>query len=160
MFDSGKDIPTQDIEFNSTPAIDLADAKTTREIIDLRIKYGGNKVELNKHLDARKDAKLRKARDSVQNIHLESTRLSSQTAYQFSDYVAKYCLVPSSETQRKLSDETVKPDEYESNILSQWLLNYYAAHGVEYLWQFQLLENVEEQSIEYAGTIWDSEKYP
>lgn len=38
MFDIGKDYPTQDIEFNSTPALDLADAKTTKEIIDLRIK--------------------------------------------------------------------------------------------------------------------------
>jgi len=40
MFDVGKDYPTQDIEFNSTPALDLATAKVTREIIDLRIKYG------------------------------------------------------------------------------------------------------------------------
>ena len=160
MFDAGKDIPTQDIEFNSTPAIDLADAKTTREIIDLRIKYGDNKPELYKHLNARKDAELQKARDSVENIHLESTRLYSQTAYRFGDYVAKYCLVPSSESQRKLSKETVKPDEHESNILSQWLSNFYATHDAEYLWQFQLLENVEDQPIEYAGTIWDSDKYP
>lgn len=42
MFEAGKDVPTHDIEFNSTPALDLADAKTTKEIIDLRIKYGGN----------------------------------------------------------------------------------------------------------------------
>lgn len=40
MFDAGKDYPTQDIEFNSTPALDLANAKVTREVIDLRIKYG------------------------------------------------------------------------------------------------------------------------
>jgi hypothetical protein len=40
FLDEGKDIPTQDIEFNSTPALDLANARVTREIIDLRIKYG------------------------------------------------------------------------------------------------------------------------
>ena len=38
FFDESKDIPTQDIEFNSTPALDLANARVTREIIDLRIK--------------------------------------------------------------------------------------------------------------------------
>ena len=63
--------PTQDIEFNSTPALDLADAKTTRDIIDLRIKYGSDKKELYKHLEARKDTDLQKARDQVRNTHLE-----------------------------------------------------------------------------------------
>jgi hypothetical protein len=55
FFDEGKDIPTQDIEFNSTPALDLANARVTREIIDLRIKYGNNQPELYKHLEARND---------------------------------------------------------------------------------------------------------
>jgi hypothetical protein len=74
MFDAGKDIPTHDIEFNSTPALDLADAKTTREIVELRIKYGNNQPELYKHLEARKDTALQKYRDTVRNTHLESTR--------------------------------------------------------------------------------------
>ena len=47
MFDAGKDCPTQDIEFNSTPALDLATAKVTREIIDLRIKYGGKRMHIH-----------------------------------------------------------------------------------------------------------------
>ena len=38
FFDEGEDILTQDIEFNSTPALDLANARVTQEIIDLRIK--------------------------------------------------------------------------------------------------------------------------
>lgn len=42
FFDERRDIPTQDIEFNSTPALDLANTRVTREIIDLRIKYGNN----------------------------------------------------------------------------------------------------------------------
>ncbi|TGO67022.1 hypothetical protein BOTNAR_0049g00090 [Botryotinia narcissicola] len=130
----GKELSTQDIEFNSTPALDLADAKTTKEIIDLRIKYGGDKTELYKHLEARKDTALQKARDEVRNTHLESTRQYSQTAYRFGDYVVKYCLVPSSETQKKLYEETVKPDAHPDNILNQ--------------------------PVEYAGKVWDSEKYP
>lgn len=71
MFDIGKDYPTQDIEFNSAPAIELADAKTTREIFELRTKYGGDQKELYKHLEARKDADLQKARDQVPNKRLE-----------------------------------------------------------------------------------------
>ena len=160
MFDAGKDTPTQDIEFNSTPGLDLADAKTTKEIIDLRIKYGSDKPELYKHLEARKDTELQKARDTVRNTHVESTRQYSQTAYRFGDYVAKYCLVPSSETQRKLYEETVKPDQHEDDILSKWLQNFHANHDAEYLWQFQLLENIEDQPVEYAGKVWDPEKYP
>lgn len=160
MFDAGKDYPTQDIEFNSTPALDLANAKTTREIIDLRIKYGSNQPELYKHLEARDDTDLQKYRDKVRNTHLESTRQYSQTAYRFGDYVAKFCLAPSSETQKKLYDETVKPDQHESDILSKWLKNFHETHDAEYLLQYQLCENLEDQPVEYVGKVWDAEKYP
>lgn len=71
MFDVGKGWPTQDIEFNSTPALELADAKTTKEIFDIRIKYGGDKKELYKQLEARDDTELQKARDEVRNTRLE-----------------------------------------------------------------------------------------
>ena len=157
FFDAGKDIPTQDIEFNSTPALDLANAKVTREIIDLRIKYGNNQPELYKQLDARKDAELQKARDTVRNTHLESTRQYSQTAYRFGNYVIKYCLVPNTETQKKLYDETVKPTDG-PDILHRWLQNFHKEHDAEYLFQVQLLENLEDQPVEYAGKVWDPEK--
>jgi hypothetical protein len=51
MFETSASYPTQDIEFNSTPAVDLADAKTTREITGLRIKYASDRKELYKHLE-------------------------------------------------------------------------------------------------------------
>ncbi|KAF7905025.1 uncharacterized protein EAF01_005547 [Botrytis porri] len=149
----GKELSTQDIEFNSTPALDLADAKTTKEIIDLRIKYGGDKAELYRHLEVRKDTALQKARDEVRNTHLESTRQYSQTAYRFGDYVVRYCLVPSSETQKKLYEETVKPDAHPDNILSEWLKEFHTNHDAGYLFRVQLLENLEDQPIEYAGKV-------
>lgn len=158
-FDAGKDYPTHDIEFNSTAALDLATAKVSREIIELRIKYADDQKELYKHLEARNDTTLQKARDQVRNTHLESTRQYSQTAYRFGDYVIKFCLVPSSETQRKLYDETVKP-EHGSDILHRWLQNFHGEHDAEYLFQVQLCENLEDQPVEYAGKIWDPEKYP
>jgi hypothetical protein len=98
----GVGIPTQDLEFNSTPALDLADAKTTKEIIGLRMQHSEDKEKLYRCLEARKDTDLQKARDEVRNTHLESTRYYSQTAFRFGDYVAKFCLVPASETQKKL----------------------------------------------------------
>ncbi|PNS14891.1 hypothetical protein CAC42_2120 [Sphaceloma murrayae] len=159
MFDAGKDFPTQDIEFNSTPALDLATAKVTREIIDLRIKYGGDKAELYKHLEARKDTDLQKGRDQVRNTHLSSTRQYSQTAYRFGDYVIKYCLVPSTDTQRKLFEETVRP-EHGDDILHRWLQAFHRDHDAEYLFQVQFLENLDDQPVEYAGKVWDPEKYP
>ena len=157
MFDSTK--TSQDIEFNSTPALDLADAKTTKEIINLRINYGGDKKELYKRLEARPDTDLQKFRDTVKNTHLVSTRQYSQTAYRFGDYVAKFCLVPNSETQKKLYEETVEPED-SSDILSKWLQNFHKDHDAEYLLQFQLCENLEDQPVEYAGKVWDPEKYP
>ncbi|KAJ9665069.1 hypothetical protein H2201_004729 [Coniosporium apollinis] len=157
---TGSDLPTQDIEFNSTPALDLTDAKTTREIIDLRIAYGGNQPELYRKLEQRPDTELQKARDQVRNTHLESTRQYSQTAYRFGDYVIKYSLVPSTETQKKLYEETVKPDAHPEDILHQWLRSFHAEHDAEYLFQVQLCENLEDQPVEYAGKVWDPEKYP
>lgn len=161
MLDAGKDIPTQDIEFNSTPALDLADAKTAKEIIDLRIKHLRTPDVLNKHLEARDDTELQRARDRVYNTHLESTRQYSQTAYRFGDYVAKYSLVPSSETQKKLYDEEVNPDQVDgADILHRWLQAFHRDHEAAYLVQFQLCESLEDQPVEYAGTIWDEKKYP
>ena len=147
-FEAGEKLglSTQDIEFNSTPALDLADAKTTREIIDLRIKHGGDQKELYKHLEARKDTELQKARDEVRNTHLESTRQYSQTAYRFGDYVIKYTLIPSSETQKKLYEETVRPD-HGDDILHRWLQNFHRDHEAEYLFQVQALENLEDQPV-------------
>jgi catalase len=69
-------------------------------------------------------------------------------------------LVPSSETQKKLAEETVKPDSHPDHILSDWLKEFHGTHDAEYSFQVQLLENLEDQLVEYAGTPWGEEKYP
>lgn len=73
MYNQGKDFPTWDIDFNSTPSLDLADAKTTKEIVDLCNNYGHDKEELYKHLSKRRDMDQQTVRDRVHNTHLEST---------------------------------------------------------------------------------------
>lgn len=101
--------------------------------------------------------------------------------------MCKYVLVPNSETQKKLWDETIRPDDGE-DILHRWLQNFHKENDAEYLFQVQLLENLEDQpasslfffclpsvplynilfahayihinQVEYAGKVWDHEKYP
>ncbi|KAL3590812.1 hypothetical protein FPOAC2_13014 [Fusarium poae] len=158
MFEAGKDFPTQDIEFNSTPALDLADAKTTKEIIDLRLKYGYNTKKQDEKIEQREDKELQQARNQVPNQHLESITFYSQTAYRFGDYVVKYNLVPSSAAQKSRREETV--DKQPDGVLHEWLQDFYRNNEAEYLFQVQLLENLEEQPVEYGGTEWDSDKYP
>lgn len=74
---------------------------------------------------------MQKARDQVRDTHLEPIRYYSQTAFRFGEYVAKFALIPSSDTQKKLFEETVKPDEHDSQILSTWLRNFHAQHEAE-----------------------------
>ncbi len=158
-FPEGEGLTTHDIEFNSTPALDLADAKTTKEIVDLRMKHGDNQPELYRHLECRHDIELQKGRDRIHNTHMESTRQYSQTTYRFGDYVINFCLVPTGETQKKLYNETIKPDDGD-DILHRWLQSFHKDHNAEYEFQVQLLENTEDQPVEYAGKAWDAEKYP
>lgn len=158
-FDDGAKFDTQDIEFNSTPAIELADAKTTKEIANLRITHGGDPKKLYQCLEARHDAELQKSRDQVPNVHLGSIVWYSQTAYRFGDYIIKYRLRPSSQTQRKLSEQTVQSTD-QVDVHSRWLQDFHANHEAEFEFQVQLCENLDEQSIEYAGSEWDAEKYP
>ena len=91
---------------------------------------------------------------------LQSNRLYSQVAYRYGDYVVKYSLVPSSDIQKRLYEETVKPDSHPNTILSDWLKDFYSKYEAEYHFQVQFLENLEDQPVEYAGKEWDAEKYP
>ncbi|KAL7782547.1 heme-dependent catalase [Trichoderma afarasin] len=159
MFQEGRDSPTQDIEFNSTPILDLANAKTAKEIIALRLKHGADLVGLYKDFDARPDAELHKSQDQIRSTHLESTRQYSQTAYRFGDYIMKYSLVPSSEMQRELYKQTVQSSDTQ-DVLRHWLRDFHLHNEAEYEFQVQLCENLEDQPIEDASKEWDAEKYP
>lgn len=74
--------------------------------------------------------------------------------------MVKYCLVPSSETQKNLYNETVDKEKHPDHILSDWLTDFHANNDAEYLFQVQFCENLTDQPVEYAGKVWDSEKYP
>ncbi|QIW97011.1 hypothetical protein AMS68_002529 [Peltaster fructicola] len=159
FFEAGKEYPTQDLEFNSAPVIELADAKTTREVLEIRSQAAGDKDKLYKLYEKRDDTELQKARDKLPNQHLASFRQYSQSAFRFGEYVMKFSLLPNTETQNKLANETVKPTDG-SDILHRWLGDFHRNHDAEYLFQVQLLENLKDQPVEYSGTEWDEEKYP
>ncbi|BFZ56252.1 hypothetical protein PYCC9005_003296 [Savitreella phatthalungensis] len=159
MFEAGADCPTHDFEFNSTPAIELADAKTTREIFDLRLKYGHDTAELYKHLEKRDDTVLQKGRDQVSNTPLPSIRMYSQTAYRFGKLVMKYCLTPTTETMKNLASKDVSKAN-SSDVLQHWLREFFKTNQGEYDFQVQLLEDEKDQAIEYSGVPWDESKYP
>ncbi|OWP00356.1 hypothetical protein B2J93_3906 [Marssonina coronariae] len=126
MFDIEKG-STTDIDFIITVAIDLPDAEITKEIIELSIKYGGDKEELYKISKLAKMPIYRKP----------STQQCSQTVYRFGDYAKKFSLVPSSDTQEEQeTKETVKPDSHSDHILSDWLKDFDTKHHAEY--QFQV----------------------
>lgn len=159
MFDAGKDFPTQDIEFNSTPAIELADAKTAKEIFDIRLRHSYDSAKMAPELEARPDTELQKARDQVPNHHLESTEFYSQAAFRFGDYVVKYRIVPASAEQQRRGEEVVV-EGHTDGVLSEWLRDFYRRHEGGYLFQVQFLENLEAQPVEYSGTEWEAGKYP
>lgn len=71
MFEIVEEFDTQDIEFNSTSTLEVVDAKTTKEIACLRVRYGDNPPELYKQLETRDDIELQKGRDQVRNTQLE-----------------------------------------------------------------------------------------
>ncbi|CAL3967391.1 unnamed protein product [Diplocarpon coronariae] len=130
---------TTDIDFIITVAIDLPDAEITKEIIELSIKYGGDKEELYKISKLAKMPIYRKPvirfQTSIWN-YVSSTQQCSQTVYRFGDYAKKFSLVPSSDTQEEQeTKETVKPDSHSDHILSDWLKDFDTKHHAEY--QFQ-----------------------
>lgn len=65
MFNNGKDYPTLDIEFDSAPAIEQQQGKY--------LSFGevhSSKKQLYKHLEARNDNDIQKARDHISDKHL------------------------------------------------------------------------------------------
>lgn len=89
MYPTGAHLPTQDLEFNSTPVIELADARTTKEIFQLRLAYYHDQDKLNAKYEEREDADLQKARDQVPNTPLQGITWWSQTASRFGGLVGK-----------------------------------------------------------------------
>lgn len=95
-------------EFNNAPTIELRDAKTCATIIGMRVKHGDDGKALDGELKKRDDYKLQDGRNHLPNKHVAVLRQYSQSAMRHGDYVAKYVLVPSSETLKSFNDSRVQ----------------------------------------------------
>ena len=83
----------------------------------------------------------------------------SQSAYRHGDYVAKYGLFPAGEAQKKVAGDRI-PADAPINFISQHTREFHQNHKVTYAFCAQMLENLDEQSVDDIGVEWDPSKYP
>ncbi|KAI8635385.1 hypothetical protein F5Y19DRAFT_469254 [Xylariaceae sp. FL1651] len=123
-------------------------------------------------------------------MYLAGMTWYSQSAFRFGDYVMKCSLCPSAETMEKLKafhgrvrkqregkgsnssrrrlrtaeekeeEKEIDPDPDPSGVLHRWLQDLHAQHDAEFVFRMQMLETLDEQPVEYAGSARDEDKYP
>ncbi|UZJ56125.1 hypothetical protein CBS101457_005445 [Exobasidium rhododendri] len=156
----GKDPKTQDIEFNSSPILELGNATTCRDIIALRLKHG-DPTELSGALKKRQDFHIQDARNQGANQHVFVQHQYSQSAFRYGDYIAKFRIVPSpNSAQMKFKDTFITESDDGKKALRQGLSDFIQSNTAEFDFMVQLCQNLEEQPLEDARVEWDSEKYP
>lgn len=155
-----KDPETQDFEFNSSPFLELGNARTCRDIIALRLLHGSDSKGLDEDLKKRDDYKVQNARNVAPNNHLAAQRQYSQSAIRYGDYVVKYRLLPTSDAQKALANKEVGENDHGNTVLKDWLQVYFKTNEATYDFQVQFLENLQEQPIEDVRVEWDQQKYP
>jgi hypothetical protein len=83
----------------------------------------------------------------------------SQSAYRHGDYVAKYGIFPLGEKQIADEELSIK-DSDPINIISKQLQDFHQKNTVTYSFCAQMLQNLDEQSVDDIGVEWDPIKYP
>lgn len=124
----GVDPKTQDFEFNSCPVLELANARTCRDIIALRLKHGGCPADLDGALKKRDDYEVQDGRNHIPAVNLLGQRQYGQAAFRWGDYVAKYALIPS---PSQVSDKELS-DSDSGHAFSEQLRNHFAKNGAEW----------------------------
>lgn len=83
----------------------------------------------------------------------------SQGAHRFGDYVAKFAVFPKSEKQKDLAQVLIKETD-PIDVLAVNLQEFHKSNTASFSFCAQLLENLNDQSVEDLGLIWDEDKYP
>lgn len=174
-FPDGPRLPIQDLSLSSnSAAINLADAKTARAILDdLRSQHADDLSEVYRALETMQLDDAAVPSSPVSSKTFNRVRpYTSQTASRFGKYIARYRLVPTDLTKRKLEDEALKPqdDQADANsgdagdvdaLIDERLRKFHSRNDVEYELQVQLCEDLEQQPVEdIGGAGWDEEKFP
>ncbi|TVY94286.1 hypothetical protein LAWI1_G000461 [Lachnellula willkommii] len=131
-----------DIEFNSAPTIELVDVKTTREIPI----FASSMVGISCFTSTWGLARMPISRKPATKFETLLSRLPTDMAIL--------------SVNTLWSRQVVKPNSHPDPISSDWLKEFHTNHDAEYPLQVQLLENLEDQPVAYAGKAWDEEKYP
>jgi hypothetical protein len=156
----GQDSKTQDIEFNSAPAIELGQATVCRDIFSLRFKYTDPK-KLDDALALRDDYEVQDSRNHIPNQPLYVQGQYSQAAFRYGDYIAKFAIFPSTESaQQKHNNERFTEKDDGATTLRQSLSDFISTNTAKFDLMVQLCQNLDEQPIEDARVEWDQSKYP
>ena len=159
MEPQGVECRTHDFTFNNAPVLELRDLPTCLEIFQLREKHFDDGPGLEAALKQRKDSDLQFAPKSLPNHHFLSYVMYSQSAFRYGDYVAKYALFPTSKMQKELENFQIT-DDSDREQHSIWLREYFEKNDAEFDFRVQLLENLDEQSVEDCSMEWDEDKHP
>ncbi|PWN91917.1 heme-dependent catalase [Acaromyces ingoldii] len=156
----GKDPKTQDFEFNSAAALELANAETCRDIIGLRLKHADPQA-LTNALKQRPDFEAQDARNHVPLQHVFCQRQYSQSAFRYGDYVAKFLLVPSKGSEQEaFTDRRLGEQDSETVALRQGLKDFIEQKEAKFDFCVQLLQNLDKQPIEDTRVAWDANEFP
>lgn len=150
---------TQDMTFNNASILELTDLPTAVQIFKLRERNFRNPEKIEQEVKKRDDAELQMAPSQLPNHHFLAYTMYSQSAYRWGEYVVKYALFPTGETQNQLAEKAIEEGcEPEQHAL--WLREYFEQYDATYDLRVQLCENVEDQPIESCAVEWNEEKYP
>jgi hypothetical protein len=157
----GKDPQTQDIEFNSSPVLELGNATTCRDIIALRLEHGHDPSKLDAELKKRKDYEIQDGRNHGPLQQIFVIRQYSQSGFRYGDYIAKFAIVPSPDSpQMKYKENLLTEKDDPNKALRVGLVNFIHENTAKYDFMVQLCQNLQEQPLEDARIEWDQSKYP
>lgn len=161
MRPDGQDPQTQDLEFNSSPILELGSAEVCRDIIGLRLQYGACPADLTAALRKRDDFDVQDARNHGPNQHVFAQRQYSQSAFRYGEYIAKFALVPAPDSKNILcTDHLVKEADSPTTALRNGLTEYLEKNPADFLLQVQLCQDLQQQPVEDSRIDWNQEKFP
>ncbi|KAK4933932.1 hypothetical protein LTR66_015813, partial [Elasticomyces elasticus] len=155
----GEDKKTQDFTFNNYSVLELRTPQVTYEIADSLERNWDNLPQFAKEQSERVDADVATLGGGLPRQFMVAMPEYSQSAYRHGDYVAKYGVFPLGEAQLALKDTHIK-DSDPMNVISQHTRQFHMQNKVTYSFCAQMLQNLEEQSVEDIGIDWDAKKYP
>lgn len=121
---------TQDFFFNNAPMIELTDAETCLEIMQLREKYFDSPLKLGAATKLRTDAIKQSAPFMLPNTNMISHSFYTQSAFRFGQWYGHIGLFPVKD-EMTLRNEKVKSGDSREQ-LREWLADYFNTNGAKY----------------------------